>query len=53
MDILILGVLGDILGFNNGAYKINRYKVTKQLGDGYIIDNNDYFILLIELMDLF
>jgi hypothetical protein len=37
MDILILGVLGDILGFNNGAYKINRYKVTKKkYGESYI-----------------
>jgi hypothetical protein len=37
MDILILGVLGDILGFDNGAYKINRYKVTKKkYGESYI-----------------
>jgi len=37
MDILVLGVLGDILGFNNGIIKTERPRITKKkYGDSYI-----------------
>jgi hypothetical protein len=37
MDILVLGVLGDILGFNNGIIKTDRARITKKkYGDSYI-----------------
>jgi hypothetical protein len=36
-SILILGILGDILGFKNGRIKKNRFKITKKkYGESYI-----------------
>jgi len=43
MDILSLGVLGDILGFNNGNIKKMRIRITKkQFGDNYINEGKNY-----------
>lgn len=41
-SILILGILGDILGFKNGRIKKNRFKITKKkYGESYISEGKN------------
>ena len=42
LNILILGILGDILGFKNGRIKENRFKITKKkYGESYISEGKN------------